>query len=65
MKRKILIVEDDTAFGTMLQKWFLRNGFEASLCSKVSVAQNMLTSESFHLVLTDLRLPDGDGIMLL
>lgn len=65
MKQKILIVEDDTAFGTMLQKWFLRNGFEASLCSKVSIAKAWINSNKFHLVLTDLRLPDGDGIMLL
>ncbi|MDO9633604.1 MAG: sigma-54 dependent transcriptional regulator [Paludibacter sp.] len=65
MKQKILIVEDDTAFGTMLQKWFLRNGFEASLCSKVALAQSELNKNSYNLVLTDLRLPDGDGIMLL
>jgi two-component system response regulator HydG len=65
MKRKILIVEDDTAFGTLLQKWFLRNGYEASLCSKVAVAQSEINGKSFNLVLTDLRLPDGDGIMLL
>ncbi len=65
MKQKILIVEDDTAFGTMLQKWFLRNGFEASLCSKVALAQSELNNQSYNLVLTDLRLPDGDGIMLL
>lgn len=65
MKQMILIVEDDTAFGTMLQKWFLRNGFEATLCSKVSVAKTEINSNKFNLVLTDLRLPDGDGIILL
>lgn len=65
MKQKILIVEDDTAFGTMLQKWFLRNGFEASLCSKVAAAKAELNRSNYNLVLTDLRLPDGDGIMLL
>ena len=65
MKQKILIVEDDTAFATMLQKWFLRYGFDASICSKVAVAQTELKNKSYNLVLTDLRLPDGDGIMLL
>jgi len=61
----ILIIEDDTTFGTMLQRWCLRNGFEAELCSNISAAQTELTDKKFHLVLTDLRLPDGDGIMLL
>lgn len=65
MKHTILIIEDDTAFGTMLQRWCLRNGFEAELCSNVSSAQRKLADKKFHLVITDLRLPDGDGILLL
>jgi two-component system, NtrC family, response regulator HydG len=65
MKKHILIVEDDTTFGLMLQKWFRRNDYEASLCSKVRDAQKLLTNHPVNLVLTDLRLPDGDGIMLL
>lgn len=65
MKQTILIIEDDTTFGTMLQRWCRRNGFEAELCSNVLSAQKELTDKRVHLVLTDLRLPDGDGIMLL
>lgn len=65
MQQTILIIEDDTAFGTMLQRWCHRNEYEAELCSKVSSAQEVLTKKRVNLVLTDLRLPDGDGIMLL
>ena len=65
MKKKILIVEDDTAFGLMLQKWFQRNDYDAALCAKVRDAQKTLVNQQVHLVLTDLRLPDGDGILLL
>lgn len=65
MKHTILIVEDDIAFGTMLQKWFVRKGIEATLCSGVGAAQTELDNMEFNLVLTDLRLPDGDGISLL
>ncbi|HET7733208.1 MAG TPA: sigma-54 dependent transcriptional regulator [Paludibacter sp.] len=65
MKQMILIIEDDTTFGTMLQRWCSRNGFDAKLCSTISSAQDELTDKKIHLVLTDLRLPDGDGIMLL
>jgi len=62
---KILIVEDDITFGAMLQSWFDRNGFEALLLSSVEQAKKALLKNDFNLVLTDLRLPDGDGIMLL
>lgn len=63
---KILIVEDDRSFGSMLLKWFERNGISATLCnSMLSAQENLSQSESYDVVLSDLRLPDGDGIMLL
>lgn len=64
--RRILIVEDDRSFGAMLQKWFERNGFSATLCPGMVAAQEALSqTEPYQVVLSDLRLPDGDGIMLL
>lgn len=65
MNKHILLVEDDTAFGMMLQKWLKRNGYNATLCHQMKEAQKLISKQSFHLVLTDLRLPDGDGIYLL
>jgi two-component system response regulator HydG len=65
MERTILIVEDDAAFGSILKKWFLKNGFTALLCTNISEARNELRKRSIDLILSDLRLPDGDGIMLL
>lgn len=64
--KRILIVEDDHSFGAMLQKWFERNGFSATLCSGMVAAQEaFIQAEPYQVVLSDLRLPDGDGIMLL
>lgn len=66
MNERILIVEDDRSFGAMLQKWFERNGYSTTLCPSVTSAKEALVQEGgYHLVLSDLRLPDGDGIMLL
>jgi len=65
MKHNILIIEDDTAFGAMLRTWFERNGYDAFLCSKVAAAKQQLEKSKYSLILSDLRLPDGDGIMLL
>ena len=48
-----------------MYKWLERNGFEVALTTSMDAAQEKLTKQSFHVVLSDLRLPDGDGIMLL
>lgn len=64
--KRILIVEDDRSFGAMLQKWFERNGFSVTLCSGMMAAREALSqSDLYQIILSDLRLPDGDGIMLL
>jgi len=65
MRQKILIIEDDIVFGTMLRDWFDRNGYEVLLCSTVSAAKREFVKMRYNLVLSDLRLPDGDGIMFL
>jgi two-component system response regulator HydG len=65
MKHKILILEDDASFGRMLQSWFNKNNFEASLFARIKDTKAILLEENFSLVITDLRLPDGDGIMFL
>ena len=64
---KILIVEDDIAFGTMIQTWLRKKGFEVEKTTSVKAAiqaWEKLESGS-DLVLSDLRLPDHDGIFLL
>lgn len=64
--RHILIVEDDIAFGTMLQTWLRRKGFEVDKATSVGTAVKLLVDmKSVDLVLSDLRLPDHDGLRLL
>lgn len=65
MKKRILIVEDDVAYGTMLRTWFTKNSWDASWVSKVESAKAESESIKFDLILSDLRLPDGDGIIFL
>ena len=51
MHGKILIVEDDRSFGSMLLKWFERKGISATLCNGMLSAQEKLSeSESFDIV---------------
>ena len=64
---KILIVEDDIAFGTIIQTWLKKKGFEVEKATSVKAAIQIYekTESGFDLVLSDLRLPDHDGIFLL
>ena len=63
----ILIVDDDIAFGTMLQTWLRKKGFEVAKATSVGAAVKLLSpnNNDVDLVLSDLRLPDHDGLRLL
>lgn len=63
---KILIVEDDLAFGTMIQTWLKKKGFEVDKATSVGTALKRLQEDAQRdLILSDLRLPDHDGLELL
>lgn len=62
---KILVVDDDTTFCIMLKNWLEKRGFEVENAFSYKEAVKKLDKETFDMVLTDLRLPDKDGIDLL
>lgn len=61
----ILIVEDDLTFSLMLTTWLGKKGFQTHTVSSVSDSRLWLEKKSCDLILSDLRLPDQDGINLL
>ena len=61
----ILIIEDDITFSLMLKTWLGKKGFEVSTVSSVLEAKKRIGEAGYDLILSDLRLPDGDGIDLL
>ena len=65
MSKKILIVDDDVAFGVMLKTWFQKNHWDTVLASNLDQALQLSKTAQYDLILSDLRLPDGDGIMFL
>lgn len=63
---RILIVEDDIAFGTMMQTWLKKKGFDVDKATSVGAAVRLIENKpAYNLVLSDLRLPDRDGLELL
>jgi len=65
MANAILIVEDDLTFATILKTWLGKRGFQVDTVSNNARARKQLETHAYDLVLSDLRLPDQDGIFLL
>jgi len=61
---KILIIEDDTSFAQMLQKFLERKDFSVVVSQTGLDGENQLKENGFQLVITDLRLPDYDSLKL-
>ena len=49
----------------MLRTWLGKKGFQAETAGSVTAAKRQLEKTAFDLILSDLRLPDDDGITLL
>lgn len=58
---KILIVEDDPGIGQSLLDGLKHHGFEASLCTTGTSGVDFAKRNMPHLVILDVRLPDGSG----
>ncbi len=61
----LLIIEDDAAFCQMLQKFLTKRGYDVETSFTAPDAKEKFKKTTFDLILTDLRLPDYDGIQLL
>jgi len=61
----ILLVEDDITFSLMLKTWLEKKGFQVDSVSSIADAKKKLEKNQYTIILTDLRLPDNDGLFLL
>ena len=58
---RILVIEDDPAIGQSLLDGFKQHGFQADVCKTGSSGVERAQRHSHHLVVLDIRLPDGSG----
>ncbi len=58
---RILVIEDDPAIGQSLLDGFRKHGFEPYLCNTGGGGIEFAKKHSPHLMLLDIRLPDGSG----
>ena len=62
---KILLIEDDISFCKLLEKFLTKKAYDVTIAFSAADARTAIKNESFDLILTDLRLPDSDGIGLM
>lgn len=65
MSVRILLVDDDTTFCLMLKTWLSKRSFEVEEAFSCREASSKIKGGKYDVVLTDLRLPDEDGLVLL
>lgn len=58
----VLLVDDDADLSAALQEFLQDEGYDVTCCASRGSALKALASDVFHIVLTDLKLPDGDGL---
>ncbi|NBL63622.1 response regulator [Flavobacterium sp. NST-5] len=65
MSEKILVIDDDVSFCIMLKTFLQKKGFDVTNAFNAKDAQIEISNQNFSVVLTDIRLPDSDGLEIL
>ena len=61
----LLVVDDEPDLRTLYELTLLREGYDIDTAGSVEEALAQLEHRSYHLLITDMRLPDGTGLDLL
>lgn len=64
-KISILIVDDESSVRDSLYNWFIEDGYQVDCAEDAKVALNRLESETFDIVLADIKMPGMDGLEML
>jgi len=62
---QLLVIEDDASIRESLVDFFRGRDWLVHACSDLAAADRAITAQRFHMVLLDLRLPDGNGLDVL
>ncbi|MDR3217743.1 MAG: sigma-54 dependent transcriptional regulator [Dysgonamonadaceae bacterium] len=63
--KNILILDDVITLGLMLKTWFTKRGFSVITAINIADAKKAIEEKQPDLIISDMRLPDGNGIDLL
>jgi CheY-like chemotaxis protein len=63
--KRILLVDDELDFQAGLAELLREGGLEVTTCESFAKARRLIRSGGFEVVMTEVKLPDGDGVDLL
>lgn len=64
-RSRLLVVDDEPDLRTLCELTFAREGYDVDTAGTVAEAWACLSARSYHVVITDMRLPDGLGLDIL
>jgi len=64
-KRTILVIEDEVPVRTLLQRYITLSGYDSILAASGEEGLKLLESTTPDLILLDISLPGGDGLVTL
>ncbi len=64
-KPRILLVDDDKNTANGLRKILLQDGYDTSCTYRGKEASNLIETEHFDIVITDMKLPDISGFSII
>jgi DNA-binding NtrC family response regulator len=64
-KISILIVDDEESVRDSLYNWFIEDGYHVECAENANKALSMLESDSFDIILADIKMPGMDGLEML
>ena len=64
-KISILIVDDEESVRDSLYNWFIEDGYRVECAENANKALSMIESDSFDIILADIKMPGMDGLEML
>jgi CheY-like chemotaxis protein len=61
----VLVADDEQSIRTIVQQWLTRNGHTVAVVPSGREAVDLLRQRPFDLVITDVLMPEGDGLDLI
>ncbi|NNC82946.1 MAG: sigma-54-dependent Fis family transcriptional regulator [Flavobacteriales bacterium] len=62
--KKLLIIDDDRDIRLLLQRFLSKHGFDVYEAGSCASARKATSDETYDIIISDYKLPDGDGISL-
>ncbi|MBM3117598.1 sigma-54-dependent transcriptional regulator [Jeongeupia naejangsanensis] len=63
--RRVLVVDDEVDLADLLELTLVKLGLDVDKANNVASARALLDTRNYDLVLTDMRMPDGEGLDLI